>query len=194
MLAQVPSKKSLAKTVEEHGTGYLNIDDCRLPYIDAEDLAKTQAKNPGKDNTFTSGVYGTNRPQQLVNAEGRHPANVFMDGEVADLLGRDQRFFLVPKASRKERDAGLSMEACGFERNPHTAVKPIALMEWLVRLLCPAGGTVLDCFAGSGTTGIAAVQEDRSFIGIEREAIYVATARARIDHVLTLKETACQTG
>lgn len=189
MLAQVPSPKSLAKTVDEYGTGYLNIDDCRLPYLDEEDLAKTKAKNPGRDETFTSGVYGTNRPQQLVNAEGRHPANVFMDPEVADMLGRDQRFFLVPKASRRERDAGLSLEACGFDRNPHTAVKPVALMEWLIRLICPAGGTVLDAFMGSGTTGIAAVHEGRDFIGIEREAIYVATSRARIDHAIsTLKE------
>jgi DNA modification methylase len=112
------------------------------------------------------------------------------------------------KASRAERNAGLD----GFEerqggalegnadpnnarkigarpdlpvahvRNNHPTVKPIDLMRWLVRLVTPPGGTVLDPFAGSGTTGIAATLEGFDFIGIEREAEYVEIARARIEH------------
>jgi site-specific DNA-methyltransferase (adenine-specific) len=183
ILAQVRPKGSMKANVEEHGTGYLNIDETRLPYLDAADLAKTQSKNPGSAETFTSSVYGTNRPQQLVNVAGRHPANMMVDEGVADLLGRDQRFFKVAKASRKERDLGLSLEA-GIAHNPHTCVKPIDLMEWLVRLLCPVGGTVLDPFVGSGTTGCAAVHVGRSAIGIEREDIYVETAKLRTDYWL----------
>lgn len=61
-------------------------------------------------------------------------------------------------------------------------VKPIALMRWLVRLVTPPDGTVLDPFAGSGTTGIAAALEGFDFIGIEREAEYVEIAEARIAH------------
>jgi DNA modification methylase len=71
----------------------------------------------------------------------------------------------------------------GAVRNTHPlepTVKPIALMRWLVRLVTPPGGTVLDCFAGSGTTGIAAALERFDFIGIEREAEYAAIAEARI--------------
>lgn len=119
--------------------------------------------------------------------------------------GRDtggaSRFFYCAKASRAERDIGMD----GFEekplhwssgdqapgtfqgegtrkaaRNSHPTVKPIALMQWLVRLVTPAGGTVLDPFAGSGSTGIAALREGFSFVGIEREHEYVEIARARI--------------
>jgi site-specific DNA-methyltransferase (adenine-specific) len=55
-------------------------------------------------------------------------------------------------------------------------------MRWLVRLLTPKGGLVLDPFAGSGSTGAAAVLEGARFHGIEREAAYVPIARARIKH------------
>ena len=55
-------------------------------------------------------------------------------------------------------------------------------MRWLVRLIAPPGGVVLDPFAGSGSTGVAALAEGRRFIGIEREAAYVAIAEARLAH------------
>ena len=61
----------------------------------------------------------------------------------------------------------------------HMTGKPTELMRALVRI-CPVGGTVLDPFAGSGTTGVAALLEGRSFIGFEREAAYVEIARARL--------------
>jgi site-specific DNA-methyltransferase (adenine-specific) len=64
--------------------------------------------------------------------------------------------------------------------NVHPTVKPISAMRWLCRLVCRRGGTVLDPFLGSGTTGIAALQEDMHFIGIEREPEYFAIAQARI--------------
>ena len=64
----------------------------------------------------------------------------------------------------------------------HPTVKPISLMRWLARLLCPPGGTVLDQFTGSGTTGAGCVLEGRRFVGIERDERYVPIARARIEH------------
>ena len=64
--------------------------------------------------------------------------------------------------------------------NVHPTVKPISAMRWLCRLVCRRGGTVLDPFLGSGTTGIAALQEDMNFVGIEREPEYFAIAQARI--------------
>jgi site-specific DNA-methyltransferase (adenine-specific) len=64
--------------------------------------------------------------------------------------------------------------------NIHPTVKPIELMRWLVRLLTPPGGLVLDPFTGSGTTGAATVLEGARFLGIEREDDYVPIARARI--------------
>jgi site-specific DNA-methyltransferase (adenine-specific) len=111
------------------------------------------------------------------------------------------------KPSRKEREAGcdnldtktmgMSPSAqlhgegydkgqyIGFNRtvkvkNNHPTVKPVALMEWLITLVTPPNGVVLDPFMGSGTTGIAAVQKGFNFIGIEREAEYLEIARARL--------------
>jgi site-specific DNA-methyltransferase (adenine-specific) len=65
-------------------------------------------------------------------------------------------------------------------RNTHPTVKPLALMRWLVRLVTPPDGLVLDPFAGSGTTGLACLHEGFRFVGVEREAEYVEIARARL--------------
>lgn len=89
--------------------------------------------------------------------------------------GGASRFFYCAKASSAERSAGLPDGA-----NTHPTVKPIDLMRWLVRLVTPPGGTVLDPFTGSGSTGCAAVLEGFDFIGIEREAKYAEIACARI--------------
>jgi site-specific DNA-methyltransferase (adenine-specific) len=117
--------------------------------------------------------------------------------------GGASRFFYVAKASTRERNAGLdgfaerespkqggapigratSIEKRGGNitaRNVHPTVKPIELMRWLVRLVTPAGGLVLDPFTGSGTTGCACVLEGFEFVGVEREPEYAAIAEARI--------------
>jgi site-specific DNA-methyltransferase (adenine-specific) len=115
--------------------------------------------------------------------------------------GGASRFFYTAKATRKERDAGLEHmplkkggikndSGRGFSerdpyaeirvRNDHPTVKPLALMQWLCRLVTPRGGVVLDPFCGSGTTGRAALAEGFGFLGIELEAEYAEIARARI--------------
>lgn len=94
---------------------------------------------------------------------------------------------------RAEGSAGLVME--GGKANPyagttggasranhHPTVKPVELMRWLVRLVTPRGGVVLDPFTGSGTTGVAAMLEGAQFVGIEREPEYHTIASARIQH------------
>jgi DNA modification methylase len=117
--------------------------------------------------------------------------------------GSAARFFYCAKASKADRDEGLDHMAkdvvrvtnTGHTGNPsarngertfnprannHPTVKPTALMRYLCRLVTPQSGTVLDPFMGSGSTGKAAVLEGFEFIGIEREAEYVAIAEARI--------------
>lgn len=89
--------------------------------------------------------------------------------------GGPSRFFYCSKASRSERG----------DANKHPTVKPLALMRWLCRLTRPPqGGLVFDPFSGSGTTGVAAIEESRDFIGCELEAEHFATAQARIDAAL----------
>jgi site-specific DNA-methyltransferase (adenine-specific) len=91
--------------------------------------------------------------------------------------GSAARFFYCAKASRGERNAGLDIA----EQNLHPTVKPIALMRYLARITkTPTGGTVLDPFMGSGTTGIACALEGRDFIGIEKESEYYEIAKKRI--------------
>lgn len=75
---------------------------------------------------------------------------------------------------------GLRHEELLAKVNDHVTVKPIDLMRYLVRMVTPKGGTVLDPFMGSGTTGIAAALEKVGFIGVEREADYFTIASARI--------------
>ena len=125
------------------------------------------------------------------------------------------RFFYCAKASKKDRDEGCEgleeriiciTEGHGRgdintskgdgtgvrenrpRRNHHPTVKPTALMRYLCRLVTPPGGTVLDPFMGSGSTGKAAVLEGFNFIGIEREAEYVEIAKARIVAIKTASE------
>lgn len=87
--------------------------------------------------------------------------------------GGAARFFYIAKPRRRERIGGTI-------RNLHPTVKPVDLMRWLVRLTTPLGGIVLDPFAGSGTTGCAAMVEGARFIGIEQDADSHATALARV--------------
>jgi site-specific DNA-methyltransferase (adenine-specific) len=134
------------------------------------------------------GNWGFTRPDRLIEDDG----------------GSAARYFFCAKASRRERDLGLGGElASGAERasrvdgpgrengragtrtpgrNTHPTVKPVALMRWLVRLVTPPGGLVLDPFLGSGTTGIAAHLEGFRFIGCELDPENAAIAELRIRH------------
>jgi len=127
---------------------------------------------------------------------------------IAGSKGEASRFFYCAKPSKKERNAGcehlptksagectrrkensagLDSPRAGAGRtsgsaNFHPTLKSIGLMRYLVRLITPPGGTVLDPFAGSGTTGCAARIEGFRFVGMEKEQDYSTIARARIAH------------
>jgi DNA modification methylase len=105
------------------------------------------------------------------------------------------RFFYCAKVRRNERDAGCERlpiqhaqiftghaRAGRTATNIHPTVKPIDVTRWLIRLAAPAGGVVLDPFAGSASIGIGAVLEGRQYLGIEREASYIPVARARLEY------------
>jgi len=113
--------------------------------------------------------------------------------------GSAARFFYVPKANKRDRDEGLTgpevdagcmsgntnaetlrVDKVPQRKNIHPTVKPTALMTYLVRLVTPPGGVVLDPFMGSGSTGKAAMREGFSFIGIDREEEYVSIASERL--------------
>lgn len=107
---------------------------------------------------------------------GRWPANVIIDEQQADALEEVKpgasRFFYTPKASKSERPNVNGVQ--------HGTVKPLELMRHLVRLVTPPGGTVLEPFAGSGTTVEAAMLEGFDVIAVEREPDYLPLILERI--------------
>jgi site-specific DNA-methyltransferase (adenine-specific) len=145
-----------------------------------------------------SGVTKSGSRKPTKNADGNGWKNSCTEtlNEFVGDSGGASRFFYVAKASKRERNAGLEgLEVQRYnsglgntdnlpvlQKNHHPTVKPVKLMEYLIKLVCPPSGTVLDPFAGSGTTGVAAKRLGFKFIGIEREAEYCEIARRRIEN------------
>ena len=202
-LARKPFKGTVAENVLKHGTGGINIDGCRVEGVPQDRSKSTPRKNTDK--------YGTANPKlNPPHEQGRFPANLIHDGsdEVVGLFPNESaRFFYCAKASKKDRNDGLEEfeeKRSGTERmnnsdgrkeelgesdrsiltkNSHPTVKPTKLMQYLVRLVTPKGGTVLDPFMGSGSTGKACKLEGFDFIGIELDEEYCKIAEARIASV-----------
>ena len=173
VVAQKPfgKKQAVAKNLLHHGVGALNIDACRVG-TEGGTTRSHQAPygEAGPNKCWRSG-------HDVVELDaGRFPANIIHDGsrEVMDCFpetkaGSAARYFYCAKPSSKER-----------AHNGHLTVKPIALMSYLVKLVTPVGGTVLDPFAGSGSTGVAAVTEGFNAILMERDAASAAIMRRRM--------------
>lgn len=173
--------------------------------------AKPQGKATSKVGALAGGVESDRERTEFTPKEvsGRFPANIIHDGseEVLEVFpsnvkggswnttkgarhfnnnggktdfenhgadkstGSAARFFYCAKASKKEKG----------KENTHPTVKPIKLMEYLVKLIAPKGSIVLDPFMGSGSTGVAALNLGRKFIGIEKEPEYFKIAEGRLE-------------
>lgn len=205
-VARKPLIGTVAANVLAHGTGALNIDGCRVqgvPEPTRFDPSRHNHEGWRMNNT------GAESADRASGVSGRWPANIAHDGSDEVLAcfphapgqmarartdGLDQgnntygalkhitsapeprgdagtaaRFFYCAKASKADR-AG----------SKHPTVKPVSLMRWLVRMVTPPGGVVLDPFAGSGTTGAACDAEGFRAVLIEREKEYVADIRRRL--------------
>ena len=136
-------------------------------------MARKQIEGNNVTNVLKHGTGGINIDGCRVEG-GRFPANVMHDGLEEDWA----RYFYCPKVSKSERG----------KDNTHPTVKPQELMKYLCRLVTPEGGTVLDPFMGSGSTGMVAKDEGFEFIGIEREKEYFDIAEARIKTASPLME------
>ena len=187
------SEGAVAANVLRWGTAALNIDASRIP--SGADHADKCASVVGMDSNRSVTAYGEFKGQRSDSYSelGRWPANVLHDGSVEVLevfppSARDAiRFFYAPKADKEEREFGFECEG-GERANIHPTVKPVDLMRWLCRLVTPPGGTVLDPFMGSGSTGIAAVREGFGFVGVEQDADYFGIACRRIEAAVRLLE------
>jgi site-specific DNA-methyltransferase (adenine-specific) len=177
IIIQKPRKGTYANNILKFGAGALNIEDSRV------------------ENVFGD--------------KGRFPANVIHDGspEVLKVIGSGAKVYHCAKPSIKEKNEGLlnlptkqktfngkssasSKDKKGVEEkfttkpqsNFHPTVKPVSLMQYLCKLVCPQNGTVLDPFMGSGSTGVAALSEGFSFTGLEIDKEYFNLAKHRIDN------------
>ena len=198
VMARKPFKGGVAENVLEWGTGGINIDESR---IGNETRTVPVHSDDVKDDTTLFGLHPTIQHERVETTEGRFPANIIFDEE--DNKEEWRRYFYCPKASKKDRDEGMkhlqSKSIKGRDegqdkmnmphktrpsdrKNIHPTVKPTDLMAYLVRMVTPKGGTVLDPFMGSGSTGKGAIREGMDFIGIEREDEYMEIAKTRIEH------------
>lgn len=150
ILARRPVAGKLTNNLRTHGTGALNVGACMI------DPAVDKMPSP------------------------RYPANVLLDEDVTELLGDKAKFFHTfryqAKAPTKERPQSTTADGRVVK---HPTVKPLGLMEWLVTLVTPPGGVVLDPFAGSGTTGEAAYRSGFDSILIEGSADYLPLIHER---------------
>jgi len=205
VMARKPlSESSIVGNILKHGTGGINIDGCRIEGNDAkypdtnpdfkdvgakskeaigidklsfgqtENVARKKVvrKSRSEDGVWTnnnSGMKAEGTEFADADPRGRFPANVMHDG----LDESWAKYFYCPKTSKSERHNSAI-------KNTHPTVKPVELMKYLCRLITPKGGTVLDPFMGSGSTGMAAKDEGFDFIGIEKEREYYEIAEARI--------------
>jgi site-specific DNA-methyltransferase (adenine-specific) len=206
VMARKPFNGGVAANVAAHGTGALNIDGCRIDSgSDYSSLSVTQGGNRGMDFGMgrrefkpASGRWPANLihdgSDEVVSmfpsvasgkpsgtkAGGQGNAFGFIAGGIPVTgygdAGSAARFFYVPKASSSDRNRGIGVG----DRNHHPTVKPTELMQYLIRLVTPPRGTVLDIFAGSGTTGLAADFEGCDSVLIELDPANADIARRRI--------------
>jgi len=287
-LVRKPLSGPIAENVLRYGTGTLNIDGCRIPLAEGEDLSTDGDEEPldtcasgwgfrrfarqgqlGRypaDVILSDRVFDGDYPDEVVGGGMSGPGNyprkrgksrfwAFSGGRelqhrrvgeaggksryfllpraeqagpgsdpgsstpplITDGQGNYPHLYLIPKASRKDRNGGVNgeidlpaqvrvfngqsevpapsnaVEGSVNERfttspsaNNHLTVKPVELMRWLVRLIASRGALVLDPFAGSGTTGLAAHYEGCDYLLIEQEPEAVDIARARLGDSLSV--------
>ena len=189
ILARKPLIGTIAENVMEHGTGGIDIEVCRIQpagrwpanVILDEEAGQVLDEQSGTIRGDSRIPKGGLRPSGFYNI-GAKSGEGIPCGPLYDDIGGASRFFYCAKASKKERG----------EDKIHPTVKPVALMRYLVKLVTPPGGLVLDPFMGSGSTGIAVLAEGFLFQGIEQELEYFNLARQRIYNSLRKPVTQCE--
>ena len=206
VVARKPLIGTVANNVLTYGTGALNIDGSRVGTADGFGggakgtsgfaagyesdgfVASTQGRWPanvihdGSDEvlagfpTAKGGTWNTTAGARHFNNDGE--PTLYQTSKTDNSEGSAARFFYCAKASKSERNAGLEGLAVA---NIHPTVKPIALMRYLVKLVTPPGGMVLDPFLGSGTTAVAAILEGFEWTGCEMTEDYWPIIEARTE-------------
>jgi site-specific DNA-methyltransferase (adenine-specific) len=188
-MAQKPIDGTYVDNILKWGVGALNIDGCRIGIEPGDSIF---AKNPHTVGGFghaDAKVYVDSDGSLFSTSNGRYPSNLIIDDseEVSDLFPCSvgyldsntsaSRFFYCAKASKKDRNEGT-------DRNIHPTVKPTDLMQYLIRLVTPKNGLVLDPFNGSGSTGKACMYEGMRYVGIDINQEYLDISKGRIEYAI----------
>lgn len=182
ILARAPMNKSSSKNQMEHGTGNLNVEACRIGDEDGRfpanviiDEVMSQAMDLQSGISLSSGgqeVRGFGSSDKYGDGKDKRYNKDPGYGDV----GGASRFFYCPKSSKSERTHD------GNVNNSHETVKPVKLIQYLIRLVTSENQNVLDPFAGSGTTGLASSYENRNFTLIEKKEDYFDIIKNRLEH------------
>lgn len=204
VLARKPlSESTIAANVMEHGTGAINIDACRVgteveTWPKSRSYAPGQIQPGGKGKTVATGDAPPGRwPANLIHdgskevVEGFPETGISAGGRIGNAGGGDVQNLPIGQFSKGDPGFGDTGSAARFfytskadkhdrTGSRHPTVKPIDLMQWLVRLVTPPKGHIIDCFAGTGTTAEAAMREGFRCTLIEREPEYLADIERRM--------------
>ena len=211
-LARKPiNEKTIAKNVLQHGTGGINIDGCRI--------GEGESRQTSNSRFDVGNIFGTEKENTTTTTTttttGRFPSNLIIEENELNLsiLEEKSKYFYSPKCSKTDRNEGLedfegkfsptmgdgidikehNKETSTRKKNHHPTVKPTDLMCYLIRLITPKDGVVLDPFNGSGSTGKAVMRENRlnnsnfKYIGIDLDKDYVDISKARIEYEIKNK-------
>jgi DNA modification methylase len=198
LLARKPIETSVVRNVLKYGTGGLNVDACRVgeqKRFPSNTLINEEvAEMLGDKSRF---YYCPKVSKEERNAGCEHleakPQNSDGNGRTYnDRCAVCGKKFIGSEKTRCQCPVGVKKtdKTVYRNKNHHPTVKPIALMEYLVKLVTPKNGICLDIFAGSGSTGIASVNQNFDFLGIEIEPEYYEIATARISHWQNINKVA----
>jgi len=166
-VCQKPFEGTVQDNFDKWGTGKVNIDGNRVPWEGEPPTGWIkgghQRRSFGKE---VEKAADQDFETEDANPEGRHPSNIVGLFDKAE----HQKYFYAPRVTRKERG----------EYNDHPTPKPIDLMRWLISIFTPDKGIVLDPYNGSGSTGIAAIENGYEFVGIDLDQHYCDIAKQRI--------------
>lgn len=192
IVARKQLKGTVAQNVMKYGVGAINIDECRVETeSQTHDIGRFPANFIHDGSDEVTSKFPSTEAGGSLSKEYQDNAPLYGDYGMKPTFesygdnGNASRFFYTAKASKKDRDDGLKIN-----KNIHPTVKPTELMQYLVRLVTPKGGVVLDIFNGSGGTGKACMFENRErnadykYIGIELDIDYCKISEARIDYAL----------
>lgn len=210
VLARKPLTGTVAGNVLEWGTGAINVDGCRIEtsdFLGGGTYGGSFSGSRAADGSLLKAIGSGDKGRWPANVL-HDGSDEVLAGFPDDADGSAARFFYTAKASTWEREIGLddmprrssgelvdrddgsagtqspragAGRASQGRANVHPTVKPLDLMRWLVRLVTPPGGVVLDPFTGSGSTGMAAMLEGFGFVGFELDPLHVEIATRRIE-------------